>query len=72
MMVDLVPLVLEALELGSHILRKIGDAAADLAVLSVGSFFFHVCVYVLHFLCEGKKKRSLPRSSSQGKRLTCP
>ena len=55
MMVDLVPLVLEALELGSHILRKIGDAAADLAVLSVGSFFFHVCVYVLHFLCEGKK-----------------
>ena len=57
MLVDLVPLVLEALELGSHILRKIGDAAADLAVLSVGSFFFfHVCVYALHFLCEGKKE----------------
>ena len=56
MLVDLVPLVLEAVELGSPQLRKPGDAAADLAVLSVGAFFFHVCVYVLHFLCEGKKK----------------
>ena len=57
MLVDLEPLVLEALELGAHLLRKPGDASADLAVLSVGAFFlFHVCVYVLHFLCEGKKE----------------
>ena len=55
MLVDLVPLVLEGLELGSPLLRNPGDAAADLAVLSVGAFF-HVCVYVLHFLCEGKKE----------------
>ena len=57
MMVDLVPLVLEALELGSHILRKIGDAAADLAVLSVGSFFF---MFVFTFYISYVKEKKGP------------
>ena len=57
MLVDLVPLVLEALELGSHILRKIGDAAADLAVLSVGSFFF---MFVFTFYISYVKEKKEP------------
>ena len=70
MLVDLEPLVLEALELGAPLLRNPGDAAADLAVLSVGALFF---MFVFTFyISYVKEKRSLPRSSSQGKRLTCP
>ena len=44
MLADLVPLGLEGLELGSPLLRNPGDAAADLAVLSVGAFFFFSCL----------------------------
>ena len=40
MLVDLVPLVLEGLEKGAVLLRDPGHAAGDLAVLSVGTFFF--------------------------------
>ena len=71
MLVDLVPLVLEGLELGSPLLRNPGDAAADLAVLSVGAFFF-MFVFTFYISYVKEKRRSLPRSSSQGKRLTCP
>ena len=71
MLVDLVPLVLEALELGSPQLRNPGDAAADLAVLSVGAFFF-MFVFTCYISYVKEKRRSLPRSSSQRTRLTCP
>ena len=40
MLVDLVPLVLEGLELGAPLLRDPGHAAGDLAVLGVGACFF--------------------------------
>ena len=56
MLVDLEPLVLEALELGAHLLRKPGDASADLAVLSVGAFFFwgfkQNLLLLLIFICS--------------------
>ena len=57
MLADLVPLGLEGLELGSPLLRNPGDAAADLAVLSVGAFFF---MFVFTFYISYVKEKKEP------------